>query len=60
MKNMQKMKSFTVSGIIRVCIHTVMSRNMIKLTKWLCAQRRLKSAWAAAQADQSLYCVLNG
>ena len=32
------------------------SRNMTKPTKWLCAQRRLRSAWASAQSDQSLRC----
>ena len=30
---------------------------MTKPTKWLCAQRRLRSAWASAQSDQSLRCV---
>ena len=25
-------------------------------TIWLCAQRRLRSAWASAQSDQSLRC----
>ena len=29
---------------------------MTKLTKWVCAQRRLRSAWASAQSDQSLRC----
>ena len=29
---------------------------MIKPTMWLCAQRRLRSAWASAQSDQSLRC----
>ena len=29
---------------------------MTKPTNWLCAQRRLRSAWASAQADQSLDC----
>ena len=33
-----------------------MSRNMTKPTKWVCAQRRLRSAWASAQSDQSLRC----
>ena len=33
-----------------------MSRLMIKPTKWLCAQRRLRSAWASAQSDQNLRC----
>ena len=37
-----------------------MSRDMIKPTKWVCAQRRLRSAWASAQSDQSLRCVLSG
>ena len=31
-----------------------LSRDMIKPTKWVCAQRRLRSAWADAQADLSL------
>ena len=26
----------------------------------MCAQRRLRSAWASAQSDQSLHCALNG
>ena len=29
------------------------SRLMTKPTKWLCAQRRLRSTWASAQSDQS-------
>ena len=29
---------------------------MTKPTVWLCAQRRLRSAWASAQSDQSLRC----
>ena len=29
---------------------------MTKPTKWLCTQRRLRSAWASAQSDQSLHC----
>ena len=33
-----------------------MSRDMTKPTKWLCAQWRLRSAWASAQSDQSLRC----
>ena len=31
-----------------------MSHDMTKPAKWLCAQRRLRSAWASAQSDQSL------
>ena len=33
-----------------------MSRDMTKPMKWVCAQRRLRSAWASAQSDQSLPC----
>ena len=35
-----------------------MSRLMTKPTMWLCAQRRLRSAWASTQSDQSLHCPL--
>ena len=37
-------------------INRDMSQIMTKPTKWLCAQRRLRSAWASAQSDQSLRC----
>ena len=33
---------------------------MTKQTKWLCAQGRLRSAWASTQSAQSLRCALNG
>ena len=33
-----------------------LSCDMTKPTKWLCVQRRLRSAWAFAQSDQSLSC----
>ena len=39
---------------------TKMSRLMTKPAKWLCAQRRRRSAWASAVSDQSLRCALNG
>ena len=35
-----------------------MSHLVTKPIKWLCAQRRLWPAWASAQSDQSLRCVL--
>ena len=38
--------------------HLQMSRLMTKPTIWLCTQRRLRSAWASAQSDQSLRCPL--
>ena len=37
-----------------------LSRLVTKPTKWLSAQRRLRSAWASTQSDQSLRCALNG
>ena len=37
-----------------------MSCDMTKPTKWVCAQRRLRSDWASAQSDQSLRCALIG
>ena len=30
---------------------------MTKPTKWLCAQRRLRSAWASVHSDQSVLCA---
>ena len=33
-----------------------LNRNMTKPTKWVCAQPKLRSAWASAQTDQSLRC----
>ena len=37
-----------------------LSHDMTKPTKRVCAQRRLRSAWATAQSDQSLRCAFNG
>ena len=37
-----------------------MSCDMTEPTKWVCAQQRLRSAWASTQSDQSLHCALNG
>ena len=33
-----------------------LSRLMTKQIKWMCAKRRLRSAWASAESDQSLRC----
>ena len=44
----------------KCCDFRHVSRNMTKPTMWLCAQRRLTSAWASALSDQSLRCALNG
>ena len=46
-------QSFT---FFKLTNQTLMSRYMTKPTKWLCAQRRLRSAWASAQSDLSLRC----
>ena len=56
------LRGFTGSNILVVKILTTMemSHLMTKATKWLCAQRRLRSAWASAQSDQSLRCALSG
>ena len=45
---------------IKPMIKHQMSGLMTKPTKWLCAQRRLRSAWAFAQSDQSLRFALSG
>ena len=37
-----------------ITIEKHVSRDMTKPTKWVCAQRRLRSAWASAQSDLSL------
>ena len=46
--------------LLRVKYHTLtqkcLSHDMTKPTKWLCAQGRLRSAWAFPQYDQSLPC----
>ena len=39
--------------------HNYLSHIMRKPTKWVCTQRRLRSAWASAQSGQSLCCALN-
>ena len=39
-------------------IYQHLSHDITKPAKWLCAQRRLRSAWASAQSDQSLRCPL--
>ena len=51
-------------GVMLMRLHYVsrchFRRSHTKPRKWLCAQRRLRSAWASAQCDQSLRCALNG
>ena len=37
-----------------------LSRLMTTPTMWLCAHRRLRSAWPSAQSDQNLRCALIG
>ena len=61
--------SYVVHGITRVHSFIYMygysllqhlSHDMTKPTKWVCAQRRLRSVWASAKSDRSLRCALNG
>ena len=43
---------------IQSCLQSFhLSRLITKPTKWLCAQWRLRSAWASAQSDQSSLCA---
>ena len=50
----------TASNVHFIRISCHMSRSTTKPTKWLCAQRRLRSALASAQSDQSLRRALSG
>ena len=52
----QPMSTWLSSLLYRNLLHNL-SRNTTKPTKWVCAQRRLRSAWASAQSDQSLCSV---
>ena len=47
-------RCWTKLASVKLCFE--MSRDMTKPTKWVCAQRRLRSAWASAQSGQSLRC----
>ena len=47
-------RRFIEKQLDSICLY--LSRDMTKPAKWLCAQRRLISAWASAQSDQSLRC----
>ena len=60
--------TYWTTGMFQYFQHNL-SRDMTKPVKWVCAQRRLRSAWAdrrfrsawaSAQCDQSLRCALNG
>ena len=53
-------KWFSIYIWIKLFLQGYLSRLMTKWTKWLCAQRRLRSAWASAQSGQSLRCALSG
>ena len=47
------------SSNLKINLELNLSRDMTKPTKWVCTQRRLRSAWASAQSDQSLHCALS-
>ena len=53
----QKTLRFKCNYISEDIDHENLSRDITKQTKCLCAQRRLWSAWASAQSDQSLRCL---
>ena len=42
------------SKVLSPCIKEYLSCDLTKPTKWVCAQQRLRSAWASAQTDLSL------
>ena len=42
-----------------LCSTFHLSHDMIKPTKWVCAQRRLRAGWASAQSDQNIRCPLS-
>ena len=45
-------------GFVMLHLFRYLNRLMTKPTKWLCAQRRLRPAWASSQSDQeSLLCT---
>ena len=53
---------YKLYNTVRVCVpynksKTHLSHDMTKPTKWVCAQWRLRSAWASTQSDQSLLCA---
>ena len=47
---------FVYTCILDIWVRVYMSCHMTKPTKWLCAKRRLRSALASTQSDQSLRC----
>ena len=53
-------RGIQINGMLVKAMVYDMSRDMTKPTKWLCTQRRLRSAWAFAHFDRSLRCALNG
>ena len=46
------------TGFLMTMLKKPLSCLVTKPTIWLCPQRRLRSAWASAQSDQSLRCAL--
>ena len=53
----QTQDRFFLDGAHIWCRKVQMSHDMTKPTKWLCAQQRLRSAWASTQSDQSSLCT---
>ena len=42
---------------VRIIMVILMNHDMTKPAKWVCAQQRLRSAWASVQSDQSSLCA---
>ena len=59
-KSMETFSCYSNKSTLAISIKNNMSQLMTKPTKWPCPQRRLRSAWASVQSDQSLRCALNG
>ena len=57
-KDADSMANKDCTLLIKVCTvcQDQLSHNMTKQTKWVCALRRLRSAWASDQSNQSLRC----
>ena len=56
------LKTILINSIYTLPVNVAiqMSRLVTKPTKWLCAERRLRSAWTSAQSEKSLRCALSG
>ena len=54
--NPEKMLYLLAFNFLLLLTNTIWAATWQKQTKWVCAERRLRSAWASAQSDQSPRC----